>query len=53
MCYYRESNHWYRNDNAGWDGVVFDVFDEAVFDAGGVFLEGEDEAWKANAAEAD
>ncbi len=32
---------------------MFDVFDETIFDAGGVFFESEDEAWETNASEAD
>lgn len=34
--------------DAGGDGVFFDVFDELVFDAGGVFLQCEEKAREAD-----
>ena len=40
-----------RDGEADGDGVFEDVFSELVFDAVGVFFEGEDEAWEADAGE--
>ena len=47
----REGGHTERNRNANWERVGEDVFGKVVFDAVGVVLEGEDEAWEADASE--
>ena len=48
----RERNHRGSNGETGWNRVMFNVVNEAVLDAGGVFLESENKAWETDATEA-
>ena len=50
-CDDRKGNHRGGDNETGRNRVVFNVFDKAVFDTGGVFLEGEDETWKTDTNE--
>lgn len=47
----REGSHADRHGEAHWEGILENVFDKAVFDAVGVFLESKDETWKTNTGE--
>lgn len=47
----REGGHTERDGDANWEGISEDVFGEVVFDAVGVFFEGEDKAREADTGE--
>ena len=46
-----ESQNRGGDEEAGGDGIPFDIFYELVFDSLGVRLKSEDEAWEADADE--
>lgn len=47
----REGSHADRHGETHWEGILENVFDKAVFDTVGVFLESKDETWKTNTGE--
>lgn len=47
----RKSEHRDGNREANWERIFDNIARKAVFDAFGVVLESEDEAWEANARE--
>lgn len=47
----REGEHTERDGEPNREGVLDDIFGEAIFDAVGVVLESEDEGWEADTGE--